>query len=237
LFIEVVCADAALHCGTTSLGNQSRMIYSTVEGILSGPVIDDCLLVFIRRVFEELDALQNCSMVVVDTCRVAVRVDNNEENETYFRMSDIHTNRQLVLSTMKAAIVDAGEISLLFYMRCQYNASDGKFVAPVIQRHSENILLQDNRMDINDHIEDDFMSGFIGIRRTFQLTFRLDTSSVITPSNESMKTPQAPVTHPPRCFMRYPLDSLFRGIFFNKTHFKEYVTVISLYEYIITNIY
>ena len=71
-FIEVI-----LNCG----GNEGVTIKSLlsprpntleiiVEGLFFGPSLDDCLLSFIRRVFEELDAAKRNRDIICSNCRV-----------------------------------------------------------------------------------------------------------------------------------------------------------------------
>lgn len=56
-FIEVLldCGGCDLTCGGTLLSPHINKLNMIVEGIFIGISLDDCLLSFIRRVFEEID--------------------------------------------------------------------------------------------------------------------------------------------------------------------------------------
>jgi hypothetical protein len=65
-FIEVIlnCGGCESGCTGTLLSPQAHLVEMVVEGILLGPSLDDCLLSFIRRVFEEVDAgKKNCNLI------------------------------------------------------------------------------------------------------------------------------------------------------------------------------
>jgi hypothetical protein len=70
-FIEVIlnCGGCESGCTGTLLSPQAHYVEMVVEGILIGPSLDDCLLSFIRRVFEEIDIGKKSPHLLCSNCK------------------------------------------------------------------------------------------------------------------------------------------------------------------------
>ena len=51
-----------------------------MEAALHGPRLDDCLLTFIRRVFEEIDHAKKCRNMVSSDCKVTASMCASDIN-------------------------------------------------------------------------------------------------------------------------------------------------------------
>jgi hypothetical protein len=123
------------------------------------------------------------------------------DNQTEFSLHDIRTQRHLVLSTIKAAILHGGDISVQLFMR--------------VSRHLPVALCSVQHQHLWSH---DRTTGFIRIKREYRFT-HVDTSAD-TVSEEPSATASDPSAHknekhPVQCFSPLVLDSLVRGIFFS----------------------
>ena len=69
-FIEVPIIDTfgALSCGLATPRAHFLLIH--VEGVVQGPNLDSCLVLFIRRVFEEIDKTRQSSDIISSGCKV-----------------------------------------------------------------------------------------------------------------------------------------------------------------------
>lgn len=138
-------------------------------------------------------------------------------NHTEFSLNDIRTQRHLVLSTMKAAILDGGDLSVQLFMR--------------VSRHLPVALCSAQYQHLWSQ---DRTTGFIRITRVYRFTF-VDTSTVITVPTEG-STPIANVDshtneqYRVQCFSPLVLDSLVRGVFFSMSELEMVKSVCRRYS-------
>ena len=109
-FIETVCVESAL-CET--LSTPTHQSYDViVESIINARIVDDALIAFIKRIVEDAYQAEKCSSIVP----VNVKVIMSSEKVFTFQVGEIKTKRLQVVATMKAAIVEGGEIILELYL-------------------------------------------------------------------------------------------------------------------------
>lgn len=187
-----------------------------------GPRLDDCLIVMIRRVFEELDSFQHSAVVIADDCRVVAQggggggggtaAGDGAEGQTVFSLADIRSKRQLVLTALKRSVMEGGEVYLQLFVRASMSLPRGHFVFAPSSPASEGASADEQFFDK--------YCGFISVRRYFRFSFVPSAPPAsVDPVHASAPTPSA--TSPPRCFSSNPLDSLIRGLFFNSHHMTE----------------
>jgi len=199
-FMEVVASSSCLREDIAQ--PQSHALEMTVEALIkvdptssgsgssgssaSFATFDECLMLFIRRVVEEAyqadqgqDVLTACIKVVMGGGGASGRRTQKID------IKSMKTRRQQVLSILKAAIVDDGEISLQMFMRV-------KRILPPLNR--ELVMFAEPSV------------GYIRINRRFHFSY-MDQRGLV------------------RCFCKTPLESLARGIFFDKSSAKLYKNV------------
>lgn len=86
----------------------------SVEGIVKGDSIDECLNLFIRRIAEE--AYQADQSPVVISAHVKACLNARSGKFQSINVKAMKTQRQQVLTTLKSAIMDDGDIYLEFYL-------------------------------------------------------------------------------------------------------------------------
>ena len=119
-------------------------------------------------------------------------------------MGDVRTQKQLVLTTIKTAVVDGGELSLDLFLRVS------RYLPSSLSSREHRHLWSQERT-----------TGFIHVNRVYRFTF-VDTSGEQAPGEPSTFALEAlPGDHrPAMCFSPNPLDTLVRGIFFNSAELK-----------------
>lgn len=121
-------------------------------------------------------------------------------------MKDILTQRHLVLSTIKTAIVDGGELSLDMFLR--------------VSRRLPASLCSPQYQHLWAH---EPTSGFICIRRRYKFS-HVDTSADVSEAPVPVDA-HANEKHPARCYSQLPLDSLMAGVFFGLSELKLIMSV------------
>lgn len=69
-FLEVPIVDTLGGLSRGLACPRSHFLVVNVEAIAQGPRLDPCLVLFIRRVFEEIDRAAKCREVVSSACKV-----------------------------------------------------------------------------------------------------------------------------------------------------------------------
>ena len=109
MFVETISVENAL-CEMIATPNlQSYEII--VESIINAKTIDDALIVFIKRIVEDAYHAEKSSAIIPMNMRVI-----SSGKISTFQVGEIKTKRLLVIGTMKAAIVEGGEIILELYL-------------------------------------------------------------------------------------------------------------------------
>jgi len=203
-FVEVALVDGlgALSRGLATPRAHALTVH--VEGIVQGPKLDTCLVLFIRRVFEEIDQASQSQDLLTSACQVL----SGSGKLTKFVLKDIMGQKELVLSTLKSAILDGGSISLDMYLRTQR--------ALPTELYSEKSGVTDS--------ENDGTVGFIKVRRVYRFSYRwhAEASANNKDKDAESKSKERKGSRAKegksryRCFSGNPLDSLVRGVFFSQ---------------------
>ncbi len=85
----------------------------TVEVLISGRTFDECLTLFLRRVLEDA----HCSEQSPAMLSAHLAAETAEGSTQLIDIRTMRAKRQQVLTTLKAAVVNDGEVSLRLYMR------------------------------------------------------------------------------------------------------------------------
>ena len=158
-------------------------IESVVEAVITGPNFEDCLVCFMKRVVEEAFISERSKLIMAN---LKVVMNNRKKTVHTIPVADIKSKRNQVLSLMKGAILDDGEIYLDIFL--------------YINRDNPNLQKARAQVDVTE--------GFINITRKYKFSY-------VDEKNNC------------RCFSKYPLESLLRGVFLDANHAKLYVSVYS----------
>jgi hypothetical protein len=247
-FIEAIldCGGCETSCTGTLLSPRVHRLEMIVEGIIIGPILDDCLLSFIRRVFEEIDVGKKNSHLICSNCRAEEGPPSRSLNASLypthpsfillpvngklsvFSLDDIRTKKQLVLSTLKACIIEGGDISIQLFM--------------TLSR-----LLPSN-LTFPDHAHllcSEPSVACIQIIRRYHFTY-IDSAALLAlspiiadtalpsspPLSHFQNLSTTPLSTPLliRCFSQFPIDSLMRGLFLTQEEGDKYRQVCIRYS-------
>ena len=122
-FMEVASVSA---CMSDSLSRPvTHHLEVTIEALIKNisdkgqASFDDCLMLFIRRVVEEAYLADRSADIITDHIQVVMGI--NGKHVQVIPLKTMRARRQQVLSILKAAVVDDGEISLDMYMMVRRN--------------------------------------------------------------------------------------------------------------------
>lgn len=94
---------------------RSHVLENVVEAVVEAKSLDMALTVFIRRIVDEGFLAEKSKYIA--SAQIKVRISGRSQRVVVFRVQEIDSKRQQVLTVMKAAVVDSGEIYLELYMR------------------------------------------------------------------------------------------------------------------------
>ena len=150
-FIETATINSCL-AGNVAIP-RPHLIETVVEAVIEAKDLDAALDIFIRRVVDEGFAAEKSPAIV--SAQINVLMSGRSAHVTPFRVSEIHAKTRQVLSAMKTAVVDNGDIYLeLFFRVCR--------------------VLPSFTPDSDDQAEPSM--GFVKILRRYHFSFR-DSSS------------------------------------------------------------
>lgn len=115
MFIETV---AASNCFSSSSAiARAHALESVVESIIEAKSLDQALIVFIRRVVDEAFAAEKSKHIA--SAQIKVILSGRDSRMLCFRVKEIDSKRQQVMSVLKAAVVDSGEIFLELFLKVE----------------------------------------------------------------------------------------------------------------------
>ena len=112
-FIETVSASNCF--SSTSAIARAHALESVVESIVEAKSLDHALIMFIRRIVEEAFTAEKSKYIA--SAQIKVILSGRSSRMIVFRVQEIDSKRQQVMSVMKAAIVDSGEIFLELFLK------------------------------------------------------------------------------------------------------------------------
>jgi len=119
----------------------------TIEAIVKGVVFDDCLVLFIRRVIEEAYCAGQSKIIM--SKNITVTTGKNRVVQT-IPIKTVKTRRQQILSLLKTAIIDEGEIYVEMFLKV-------KHLLPLF--------------DGTDKLEQEPTEGFIYFKRIYKFNY------------------------------------------------------------------
>ena len=119
----------------------------TIEAVVKGVVFDDCLVLFIRRVIEEAYCAGQSKIIL--SKNITVTTGKNRVVQT-IPIKSVKTRRQQILSLLKTAIIDEGEIYLEMFLKV-------KHLLPLF--------------DGTDNLEQEPTEGFIYFKRIYKFNY------------------------------------------------------------------
>lgn len=191
-FLEVYLIPSCL----SSLVSHPRpnRVSIITEALIKSSSLDDSLTLFIRRILEETHYAEQSSSIVVASLRTET-IFSDAKRVHEIDVSTMKTKRQYVLSILKAAVCDEGDIILEFYL---INKATGEYTSaegddPIAFQTARATNKKETKETRNDS-SSDISTTLIFVSKRYKLSYRDGNNQL-------------------RCFSLCPLECLITGVF------------------------
>jgi hypothetical protein len=189
-----------------------------VEMIIKCPSLDECLNLFIRKLFEEINEMNENPYFLVSSSLTIVNhfhekqylsipfsspsaTGGGSNDDDSASLGNQRMKRQQILSILKSAIMNEYEISLEIYILLENRNLpfySHKASSSTSSASSSSSSAYYNNLFQNENYERyrESSSGILTMKRKYKLTY-VDGKDII------------------KCFTRYPIESIISGVFYN----------------------